>query len=130
MSRLYTPTVLEHFRHPRNFGSLPDADGTHEAFNPLCGDRIRVEVKVDEGRVIAARFRGDACAICVATASLLTERARGMTAEEIGWLGRNDAVNLLDAELPEGRVQCALLPLTALQAAVCIRTLSSKGGTQ
>ena len=70
MPVLYSETILDHFRHPRNYGDLPAADISYESFNPLCGDRIRIAVKLNDRVVEDARFKGDGCAI---SRTLLTE---------------------------------------------------------
>ena len=118
MSARYPPHVLEHWRRPRNFGALDAPTVAHEAANPLCGDRIRIELAVDAGRIAAARFRGDACAVATAAASLLTERVTGQPVAAVAALTEADALALLDAEVPAARRRCATLPLEALQAAV------------
>ena len=74
MAPLYGGVILDRFRHPRYFGELPGADAVHEDVNPLCGDRIRVELRYGPGREVEAiRFQGDACAIATASADLLAE---------------------------------------------------------
>ena len=114
----YVPLVIEHYRHPRNFGSLDDPTATEEGVNLLCGDRIRMDIAVQGGRLEAARFRGDACAITIAAASLLTEHVTGKSLGTIGALGEEDVFALIGAEIPAGRRRCATLPLEVLQAAV------------
>ena len=81
MPALYSDILLDHFRHPRNYGSLAAPDISNEQFNPLCGDRIRIELKLDRSIVNEARFKGDACAISTAAASLLTELILGADVE-------------------------------------------------
>ena len=65
MAALYSEVLLDHFRNPRNYGSLPSPDTAYEEFNPLCGDRLRIELKISDNRIAAARFVGDGCAICI-----------------------------------------------------------------
>ncbi len=114
MSPLYSPAVLRHWRRPQNFGELPDADGAAEELNPLCGDRIRIEVKLRGEIVEALRFKGDACAIAVASASVLSELVRGQTPEAVA-----EAAILaeLGAEIPPVRMQCLRLPIQTLKKA-------------
>lgn len=113
MPVLYSEVLLDHFRHPRNYGSLEAPDVSYEAFNPLCGDRIRIEVKLDNEIVSEARFKGDGCAISIAAASLLTELVIGKT---IGALVSDDQlISALQSEIQPARIQCAILPLTALR---------------
>lgn len=80
---LYQEVILDHNRSPRNFGSLTDANQKAEGFNPLCGDRVTIEVRVDaEGRIEDLRFGGRGCAISTASASMLTEALKGKSREE------------------------------------------------
>jgi nitrogen fixation protein NifU and related proteins len=123
MSTAYLPLVLEHYRRPRNFGALPAPDASHEGTNPLCGDRVRIELAVEGDRIGAARFRGDACAVTIAAASLLTERVTGQSLAAVAALTEADALALLGGELPAARRRCGTLPLDVLQAAV--RALNS-----
>ena len=112
MPVLYSNVLLDHFRHPRNYGSLEAPDVSYEAFNPLCGDRIRIELKVDKGIVSKARFKGDGCAISMAAASLLTEMIIGRETSDIS---DDQLIEALQSEIQPARVQCAVLPLTALR---------------
>jgi nitrogen fixation NifU-like protein len=83
LDELYQQVILDHHRKPRNFGKLPEADREAEGYNPLCGDRIRVEVRfAADGRLAAVGFTGSGCAICTASASLMTEQVRGMSRDE------------------------------------------------
>jgi nitrogen fixation protein NifU and related proteins len=114
----YGATVMEHFRRPRNQGSLPAADAVREGANPLCGDRIRIELALREDKVIEARFTANACAISVAAASLLTERVRGMAVTDIRAIDDGEVLAALGGEIPNARHACALLPLTTMVAAL------------
>ena len=116
MPALYSETLLDHFRHPRNCGDLPAADISYESFNPLCGDRIRIALKLNDRVVQDARFKGDGCAISTAAASLLTEMIRGANLEELSSLRDDRLISALESNIQPARVQCALLPLEALRA--------------
>jgi nitrogen fixation NifU-like protein len=118
MAHPYSARILEHFRHPRNFGDLAEPDVVREVFNPVCGDRVRVSLKLTGGVVQAMSFKGDACAITMAAASLLSEHVRGMRAVDVEALGRDDVLSLLEAEIPPARMRCALLPLEAVHAGI------------
>jgi nitrogen fixation NifU-like protein len=118
MSALYGEVIAEHFRRPRNQGSLERADAAHEELNPLCGDRVRIELRLSEGRIVEARFRGDACMVTIASASLLTERVRGLSLADASGLSRDEVLGALQTELRPARVACALLPLEALRGAL------------
>ncbi|HKV35661.1 MAG TPA: iron-sulfur cluster assembly scaffold protein [Pyrinomonadaceae bacterium] len=116
MPALYSDTLLDHFRRPRNYGSLDSPDISNEQFNPLCGDRIRLELKLEESIVNEVRFKGDACAICTAAASLLTELIAGTNIVQLTNLADERLISALESDIQPARVQCALLPLVALRA--------------
>jgi len=116
MPALYSETLLDHFRHPRNYGDLDDADITYESFNPVCGDRIRISLKLNNGLVQHARFKGDACAISTAAASLLTETLLGLDLSAARSIPDDHLISALESDIKPARLQCALLPLEALRA--------------
>ena len=115
--------VLEHFRHPRNRGPLDDATASAEGANPLCGDRIRVQVRVIGDTIHDARFTADACAICIAAASVLTAHVRGMPVNDAARVEPRWIHTALEGEPPAGRAKCATLPLDTLR-----RALAAPGG--
>ena len=116
MAALYSEIILDHFRHPRNYGSLPAPDISYEDFNPLCGDRIRIELKLKHKVVEDARFRGDGCAISIAAASLLTELIVGIDIGAVEAISDGRLISALESDIKPSRAQCALLPLEALRA--------------
>ena len=120
MPALYSETLLDHFRHPRNYGDLPAADISYESFNPLCGDRIRIAVKLNDRIVQDARFKGDGCAISTAAASLLTEMIVGVDLEQLSSLPADRLISALESNIQPARLQCALLPLEALRTGLTI----------
>jgi nitrogen fixation NifU-like protein len=79
---LYQEVILDHYKRPRNFGPLAGADHTAEGYNPLCGDQVKVSVRIEGDRVADAHFEGAGCAISTASASLMTEAVKGKTLEE------------------------------------------------
>ena len=115
MPALYSDILLDHFRHPRNYGSLAAPDISNEQFNPLCGDRIRIELKLEQSIVNEARFKGNACAICTAAASLLTELVLGKDIAQLTNLADAELISALESNIQPARLQCALLPLQALR---------------
>ena len=117
MAVLYSEKLLDHFRHPRNYGALTDADISYESFNPLCGDRIRVEVKLENKSVKEVRFKGDGCAISIASASLLTEIILNTDPNKIS---DDQLIAALESDIKPARKQCALLALEALRAGLKI----------
>jgi nitrogen fixation protein NifU and related proteins len=116
---LYGELILEHFRHPRNCGSLDAPDFAHEDLNPLCGDRVRIEVAMaDDGTVREARFRGDLCMISKAASSLLTEMIIGSTIDSIRDFPQERLIDALQSEIRPARLNCVVLPLHVLKSAV------------
>lgn len=115
MKPLYSATIMDHFRRPRNYGTLDDANVRHEISNPVCGDRIRLSLRLADGIVAAARFKGDGCAISKAAASILTEMIHGRMVVEAAEVSDAELLTALDAEIAPSRLACALLPLEALR---------------
>lgn len=118
MPNLYSDVLLDHFRNPRNFGSLPAPDITYEEFNPLCGDRIRIELGLRDGVICAARFQGDGCAVSLAAASMLTELIVGAKISGGEIISSERLLLSLESDIQPARVKCALLPLEALRSGV------------
>jgi len=119
MTLQYSATIVEHFRHPRNYGALPAPAVAYEDVNPLCGDRIRIELSVSAEQTIAAvRFRGDSCIISRAAASILTELIQGHTLQEVVALPQEVLLTALHTPIRPARLKCALLPLHILQAGI------------
>jgi nitrogen fixation NifU-like protein len=115
----YGDTIQEHFRHPRNYGSLDAPDIRHEDVNPFCGDRVRIELEIaPDDTVRAARFQGDLCMIAKAASSLLTEMITGIPLQSIGSFPEGRLLDALHADIQPARRKCALLPLTVLQSGV------------
>jgi nitrogen fixation NifU-like protein len=115
MPALYSEILLDHFRRPRNYGSLDAPDISNEQFNPLCGDRIRIELKLEQSKVVETRFKGDGCAISKAAASLLTEMILGEDLAQLASFPDTRLISALESNIQPARLQCALLPLQALR---------------
>ena len=115
---LYSDTIRERWRRPRFRGQLPDATATAEDVNPLCGDRVRMQVTLDDGRVSAARFAGDSCAICTASADVLSEMVEGRSREAALALGAADVLGVLQADVRPTRMRCVTLPIGVLAKAL------------
>ena len=90
--QFYREYILDHYKNPRNFGRLEGADITHEEENPLCGDVVGIDLKVEDGNIADVRFHGRGCAISQASASLLTERLKGMSLEDAKQIGKDDVL--------------------------------------
>jgi len=120
MYDMYQEVILQHYRSPKNFGPLADADRIGEESNPLCGDHITIRLKLEPGsqKISAVRFEGDGCAISVASTSMLTEKVAGMTLEQAGHLTRDDVLQQLGIPLSPVRVKCALTGFAALGRAL------------
>jgi len=117
MDDFYREMILDHYKNPRNYGTLEQPDFTYEDDNPLCGDRIRIDVKLDEaGRVAAVRFSGQGCAISQASASMLTEEIMGKTLDELRRFDKDALLEMLGIQLSPVRLKCALLSLKVLKA--------------
>jgi nitrogen fixation NifU-like protein len=114
----YSPMILEHYRRPHNQGAMDAPTLSEEGTNPLCGDRVRVQLKLEGEMVLDARFTANACAVCVASASILTDLVQGAPLDEVETLNIDDLVRTLDAKLPKTRIACVSLPLTVMHAAV------------
>ncbi|MGA8905585.1 MAG: SUF system NifU family Fe-S cluster assembly protein [Candidatus Bathyarchaeia archaeon] len=117
-SDIYKDIILDYYRNPRNFGDLPEPDVRAKDSNPLCGDIIEMQLKIKDGKVDDVRFKGKGCAISQASASMLTEVAKGKTLDEIKALGKPDVLNLLGIDPGPTRIKCALLGLKVLKLGV------------
>jgi len=135
---LYQEVIVDHNRNPRNFGKLDDADRVAEGYNPLCGDRLYLYVKLDDGRIADIQFNGSGCAISVASASLMTDALKGKTLAEAERMYRNFHHLVTDEHVPDpdqvtqigklaaligvrefpARVKCATLCWHTLQSAL------------
>ena len=115
---LYSDVIRERFRNPRFRGTLPDADTAFEDVNPLCGDRIRIECRLADGKIADARFMGDCCAIAAASADVLIEKMIGQPAAQAHALSARDLLERLDADIRPSRMKCVTLPLSVLQGAL------------
>jgi len=131
LDALYREVILDHHRHPRNFGKLVTADATEEGYNPLCGDRVEIAVKIDANySVQECMFTGEGCSICMASASMMTEEVVGkpleevqetidgfralMKGEECPLAVEGDLESLVGVRNFPVRIKCALLPWTTL----------------
>ncbi len=115
MVRPYRERIIDHYRNPRNQGVLEDADISAQLDNPVCGDVVRLDVRLTGGRVSAARFSGRGCVLSMAAASLLTEELVGKTVEDLHELSDEVVFELLGLRPGPVRARCALLGLRALQ---------------
>jgi nitrogen fixation NifU-like protein len=118
MDELFRENILEHYKHPRCHGTLESPDMTFEDANPLCGDRIKMDFRVQDGVLTQVRFSGTGCSISQASASMLCEHIEGRTLEEIKTIGRQDVLDMLGIDLGPVRLKCALLALKTIKAGI------------
>ncbi len=117
---IYKEEILEHYKDPQNFGELDGADVVVEEHNPLCGDNQKwsIKFKIQNSKfktVEDIRFTGDGCAISMATASMLSEKVKGMTIDNIQGMSRKDMVKLIGTDVSPARVKCLMLSLNAIK---------------
>ncbi len=111
--------IIDYSRNPVNFGTIPDADVTHHDANPLCGDSIDIDMKMQDSAVHDIKFNGHGCAICMACASVLTEITKGKSLDDARNISKHDILGELGLEnLQAVRIKCALLPLKTLKFAL------------
>ncbi len=119
MDDLYRDEIIERFKNPQYFGELDPNDFTYADDNPMCGDHIRIDVRVDENnRVTDAAFSGHGCAISLAAADMLLESVIGKTLDEVKAVSKKDILDMLGMELGPVRLKCALLPLKVIKVGV------------
>ena len=115
---IYREIILDHNRNPRNRGTLDPADYSYEDTNPLCGDEIRIDVRVADGRISDIKFSGRGCAVSQASTSILTEMVMGQPLEEVKALTKDDLLEELGIPVSPARMKCALLGLKVLKAGI------------
>jgi len=115
MDDLYRDYILEHYRRPHNFGVIDEPTASFEGSNPLCGDRITLQVGIRDGVVERVGFTGRGCAISQASASLLTDEIKGKPLAEVTGFRADDLLELLGIEISPARLKCAMLSHDSLQ---------------
>ncbi len=119
MSDLYRENILEHYKNPQNYGSLENPDASITDTNPLCGDRLTLEINCDDRSILTdIAFTAKGCALSVASASLLCENVKGKCLKDIENFDYNYMQELLEIKVGVGRAKCVLLPLGALHKAI------------
>lgn len=116
---IYHEMIVDYSRNPINYGKIEDHDVTYHDSNPLCGDSIDIDMKIDNENITDIKFHGKGCAICMACSSVLTEIAKGKTIDEVRNISKNDVLGELGLEhLQAVRIKCALLSLKVLKSAL------------
>jgi len=113
----YSPKVIDHFTNPRNVGEIEDADGVGEVGNPVCGDVMKLFIKVKNGKIEDAKFKTFGCCAAIATSSMLTELIKGKTLSELKEITNKAVTEALDG-LPRVKLHCSVLAEDALKAAL------------
>lgn len=114
---MYSAKVMEHFQNPRNVGEIKDADGVGEIGNPVCGDIMKLYIKVKDNRILDAKFKTFGCGAAIATSSMVTELVKGKTLEEAEKISRDTVAEALDG-LPPIKMHCSNLAADALHKAI------------
>ena len=114
---LYSEKVMDHFNNPRNVGVIEDADGVGEVGNPVCGDIMKITIKVDDDRISDIKFQTLGCGAAIATSSIITEMAKGMTIQDAVDISKQDIVDALGG-LPPAKIHCSVLASDGLKRAV------------
>jgi len=117
MSIQYGEKVMEHFLHPRNMGEIPDPDGVGEVGNPVCGDVMKLMIKVEDGRIADIKFQTFGCGAAIATSSMVTELVKGKTLDEAEKISNRAVVEAIGG-LPPVKLHCSVLAEEALKAAI------------
>ncbi len=112
---LYSEIILDYYKHPKNKGDIDNPSYTATEHNPLCGDKIKIDLLIEENTVKKAMFNGEGCAISQAAVSMLTEQLIGKSLEEVKEISNEDIYKMLGVEISPGRVKCALLGIVAVR---------------
>ena len=116
---IYHEMIVDYSRNPLNFGEIKDHDVTFHDSNPLCGDSIDIDMKIDDNKVTDIKFHGKGCAICMACSSVLTEITKGKSIDDVRKIEKHDVLSELGLEhLQAVRIKCALLSLKVLKSAL------------
>lgn len=118
MDELYRDFILEHYKHPKNFGELEERDAEFNDRNPLCGDELGIHVKIEDGKIADLRFQGQGCAISQAAASIASEELIGMEVGDAAGLSADWMLEQMGIEISATRRKCALLNLKVLRGAL------------
>ena len=118
MDDLYRELILDHYQHPHNHGEIPGADISYEDSNPLCGDKIRIDIKLKGNVVDDVKFNGKGCAISQASASMLTDELLGKSLDDIKKFDKTFVTEMIGIPLGPSRIKCALLPLKVVKAGI------------
>lgn len=129
MDSLYKEIVLDHYKNPHNFGELDPADYTAEDSNPLCGDQIRMDLRVEDGTVTDVKFSGRGCAVSIAAASILTDMVLGRPLDEVRQISKDELLDEIGIPVSLARMKCATLGLTVLNMSLALKEAHAGAGS-
>jgi len=115
---MYKEHILEHYKNPQNYGELAKATHSQTEYNPLCGDKLTIQLIVEDDKISDIKFTGQGCAISMAAASLLTEKLKGQNISEVENMNRDNMMELLKIPVGPARIKCVLLSLEAVRRAL------------
>lgn len=118
LEMLYTEQIIDRYKNPRNFGELENLTAQAEDSNPLCGDVIKLQLKIESNTVIDVKYSGHGCSISQASADLLADFIKGRSLDEIKKLEKEDVLKILGIEVTAARLKCAILPLKVLKLGI------------
>ena len=118
MDDFYRENILDHYKNPRNHGHIDQPSAVAEGVNPLCGDELAIELKVENGVVTDVRYNGRGCAISQAAASMLSDAVKGKPLEQLSEIGKDDVLDELGVPLSPIRLKCAMLSVGVLKVAL------------
>ncbi len=118
MDDLYRENIMDHYQNPRNFGEIENPDISFKDSNPLCGDELQIDLKIEDNKVADVKFHCKCCAICKASASMLTEMVEDQDLDGLKEINKEDVMDNLGISLGPVRIKCALLPLKVLKAGI------------
>src|SRR3989338_7232950 len=118
VEELYREEIMDHYQNPRNFGHMDGADVSYHDYNPVCGDDVTMQLKMENGTVKEAMFTGKGCAISQAAASMLTEQIHGKSVKAVVAMTQNDMLEIIKINPGPVRIKCALLALRAIQKGI------------
>ena len=120
MDQMYHENILDHYKHPHNFGELKNPTVRHHEHNPLCGDTLNMYLVVKDGKIADVKYTGKGCAISQASASMLTDEIKGKPIEELEGLTKEKILEMLGITLSPVRLKCAILSLDTLKNSILI----------
>ena len=118
LNELYQQVILDHYKRPRNFHKLPDANRTAAGNNPLCGDEVNVQLSIENNIIKDVKYNGSACMVSIVSSSLISDFIKGKTINEVQKISQDDVLNIIGINLTTSRIKCATLVLDALLEAV------------